>query len=180
MSINNIIKVVTLSALFASASCTSLPSNRETKLTLSQVDKVNLAEVTNSNAEQKFGKPTLKDYLDKDHLEEGWLYVDGNPATTRLSLIFSASTGKLISAHWFINEMDPEANFDAVRKRYPHVSFDLKNPSKKEGLYGPTLFFNSQNSPMKVAIDEKSNLVNSLSWRLAPSLIPDKRKPTSH
>lgn len=165
--------------IFMSTSCAT-SQNVASSLNLSQVEKIDFANLSIENAVQKIGTPTLKDFIDSNKSEEGWIYLDGQPATTRLSLVFNTSSGKLVSAHWFLNENDPEARLSALLERFPGAAIDLHAPIKKDGPDGPTLFYSSKNSPLRVAVDQKSNLVSSISWRLAPSAIPDKRRPTSH
>ncbi|WP_415062845.1 hypothetical protein [Bdellovibrio sp.] len=145
------------------------------------MDRVHWADVNTSTAERIFGKPDIREYADSERREDAWVYLGGEPKTTRLSLIFNAHTGTLLSANWFFRATDSEANLESLAKRYSHLKFDLEHPYENGDVRGPKmLFYSSKDGGVEIAVYKRSKVVSSLSWEIAPSLAPEKRKPTSH
>ncbi|WP_415062992.1 hypothetical protein [Bdellovibrio sp.] len=171
--------MITALILTFTVACSSLPPT-SSRLSLTQIDSLNLMNLNTVTAKKELGAPDIKDYTDSSHQEETWLYLAGEPTTTRLSLIFNAATGNIISAHWFMDDREPESELNRLIKRYPKASFDIKNPTKKESIYGPSLFYQSSTTPLTIIVDERTNSVSAMSWTANPSLTPSGRKPTSH
>ena len=170
--------LVVMIFLCASVGCSSLAVNQ--KVSFSKVRDFDFKNINLSNVESEFGKPFVSEYTDKTQQEIAWIYLANDLRSTRLSLVFSTENKKLISAHWFFSEKDPESNFQTLLKNLPNQKFDLDRPVVQNGAFGPVQVFKSTNSNLEILVEKKTASVSAMTWKFAETSVANLRKPTSH
>lgn len=171
-----------LSVLFVFISITGCASfSHEKYLDLSVIEKTNWHLITTKNAEGFFGVPDIKEAIPNSQYEEVWIYLDGNPQSTKLSLIFLTNSGALQSANWFFRQNEKPVSLEYLMNRYGKRAYQEQNVKKQETTPSPKMKFYSHNgNGPEIAVYTKSGLVSSLSWEVNPSPAQTKRSPTSH
>lgn len=167
---------LTILTLFIS-SCASIAQNP--RVTLEQLDDINWQSINKSNADQVFGKPDMKSFVSDEKNEEVWIYLGGNPKNTKLSLIFTESTGMLQSANWFFRQSDDQAKLSTLMSHYGESNY--KKSVSGEAPKAPKLdIYKHQKSGPDILVFSKSGIASSLSWEITASTSTLKRSPTSH
>ncbi|UXR65839.1 hypothetical protein EZJ49_06205 [Bdellovibrio bacteriovorus] len=166
-------------SLLALSAC-AIPAKKDGEsLTLTKVEKIEWSKMSQPVLLKQIGSPDKKAMIGPQGEEEVWIYLGGEPRSTRLSVIFNAKTSQLLSANWFFRSNDPGTELKDIFNRYNQYEFTLE----PEESYSTSRmqFYKSKNGDLELAVNKKSGDVNSISWEVVPEAASSsKRKPTSH
>jgi hypothetical protein len=159
-----ILTVFLFTTVMASCSSFSTVPNASLALKLDNVDMLKIGETTRADAEKIFGKADKTLIVAKLTGKDVWLYLGEEHKSTRLSLIFESSTGKLANYGWFVREGDPETDFAYITNRYQAQFEKLPRVWPKGQDAGPsTEVFLDKRSGLEIEFSAFNNRVESIS-----------------
>lgn len=172
------IVLLSLITAFFSISCTtpSVDEARSTKLVLPAVEKLDLDKTNMVEASEIFGSPDMKVSL--GHGQVAWLYLEGRIPMTRLSLVFSELTEKLLVVNWFVKEGDLESEIEKAKGRYPLARFTIIEPEWSNSHSGPDeILFSESKMNLEIVFQKTPKKVSAIRWE--SPVARENRKPSS-
>lgn len=145
--------------------CTSSQKNSGYAITLHSISSLKVQQSDRHAARKLLGEPSKIVNIPRS-TEETWLFLEGEYPSTRLSLTFDPTTGRLSSIGWFVRENDPEADLEISKQRFQDANFIQRDAEWVNPHAGPDeIYFLDDHLGVEIEFGHARQKVKSITWR---------------
>ncbi len=144
---------------FFSIACSSLPVH-DRRLTLDEVESLEIGKVTKSEAVKKLG-PAYREI--KNASKTVLVFLDPTSGNHRASMTFD-SRETLVGKLWQVNSGENEEQLDAVKARYSTAVFEMRDAEWTSHYEPSERYYIDRNVGIRITVDKFNKLVDSIGW----------------